>query len=360
MRCLLLLIALASASAATPANFDEIAAAAKAAQDANHPAEALRLYRRALALRPSWQDGWWAVGTLHYDQDQYPEARDALKRLVALNSDAGPGFSLLGICEYRTQEYDSALAHLGRGYTLGVRGKGSLAQVAEYHLIALLTRAGHFEAALEKLTELMASGADEDAPTTAAAGLAALRRPMLPADVPEKDRALITAAGKAVLNTLARRPEKAEADFKALVETYPSTPNVHYSYGAYLLVADPDRALAELKQELVISPHHLPALVAIAVEYLRRTDGAAALPFAREAVESYPESFEAHNVLGRALVETGQLESGMKELQLSAALAPDSPQTHFALAAAYAKAGRKAEAAKERAEFLRLRNEITQ
>ena len=343
MRGFLLLVITCAALAATAQDVPQLAGAQK-----------------EVALHPSSQDAWWALGTLYYDQDKFAEARDALKHLVSLNAEAGPGFSLLGLCEYRTMEYDAALAHLGRGYTLGVRGKGSLAQISEFHLVALLTRVGQFEAALEKLTELIASGADEDAPTIAVAGLAALRQPLLPFGVPEKDRALVTTAGKAVLDTLARRPDKAEADFKILVATYPDVPNVHYTYGSYLLVADPDRALAELKQELVISPHHLPALVAIAVEYLRRTDSAVALPFAREAVENYPQSFEAHNILGRALVETGRLEVGMKELQQSARLAPESPQTHFALAAAYAKAGRKTEAAKERAEFLRLKNEIAQ
>lgn len=37
-------------------------------------------------------------------------------------------------------------------------------------------------------------------------------------------------------------------------------------------------------------------------------------------------------------------------------MAPDSPQVHFSLAAAYNMGGREDEAARERAEFLRLKN----
>jgi len=38
-------------------------------------------------------------------------------------------------------------------------------------------------------------------------------------------------------------------------------------------------------------------------------------------------------------------------------MAPENPQSRLALASAYAKAGRKQDAAAQRAEFLRLRNQ---
>ena len=120
---------------------------------------------------------------------------------------------------------------------------------------------------------------------------------------------------------------------------------------------EPEKAVPELKRELEVSPKHVPARVVLALEYLKRGDAAAALPFAREAVELDPESFVGHNAYGRALVESGELEKGIKELETAAKMAPDSPETRYALAAAYAKAGRKEDAARERAAFVKL-NEI--
>jgi Flp pilus assembly protein TadD len=76
--------------------------------------------------------------------------------------------------------------------------------------------------------------------------------------------------------------------------------------------------------------------------------------YAREAAKVAPKSFAARNTLGRMLVDSGELEEGIKELEAARALAPDSPQTRIALASAYAKAGRKEEAARERQEFKRL------
>jgi len=67
-------------------------------------------------------------------------------------------------------------------------------------------------------------------------------------------------------------------------------------------------------------------------------------------------SFPAHAVLGRILCE-GDIDQarGVNELEQARTLAPGSPQVHMALASAYAKVGRKEDAAKERQEFLKER-----
>ena len=52
------------------------------------------------------------------------------------------------------------------------------------------------------------------------------------------------------------------------------------------------------------------------------------------------------------------LTAGLRELETAMQLEPGSPQVRIALASAYAKAGRREEAAKQRAEFLRLRKSI--
>ncbi len=104
-----------------------------------------------------------------------------------------------------------------------------------------------------------------------------------------------------------------------------------------------------------ISPNHVPARLQLAYEYLKRGDAASALPFAEKALALEPESFVTHNALGRVLVEMGKLKEGIAEIETACKLAPESPENHVALASAYAKADRKDDAARERAEFLRLK-----
>src|ERR1017187_6678886 len=94
----------AAQKAAEPANpeFDRLSKAATEARIQNRTEEAIGLYRRALALRATWTDGWWFLGELLYDDNQYPEARDSLRHLIALDRNSGPGFALLGLCEFET------------------------------------------------------------------------------------------------------------------------------------------------------------------------------------------------------------------------------------------------------------------
>ena len=58
------------------ATFDQLSAKADAARDANQLDQAIPIYRKALALRPAWKEGWWSLGTILYDQNSYaPAAR---------------------------------------------------------------------------------------------------------------------------------------------------------------------------------------------------------------------------------------------------------------------------------------------
>ena len=108
------------------------------------------------------------------------------------------------------------------------------------------------------------------------------------------------------------------------------------------------------KRELAIQPAHPWSLMQIAYEYLKRGEPAAALPFAKQAAEAAPKAFPARKALGQALLETGDIDGAIRELQLGIALAPASPGLHFTLARAYQRAGRLDDAERERNEFTRL------
>jgi predicted Zn-dependent protease len=334
--------------------FPQLSKEATQAREGNRLVDAVRLYRQAVHLRPDWAEGWWYLGSLLYDQDHYLEARSALKRFTEIDPKAAPGWALLGLSEYETKQYRPALAHLRRARTLGLEASAELRDVAAYHEALLLTHFEQYEIALNILVDIAVRGAEKPA-TIEAAGVAALRKPILPGGLPASERELVLQVGRAVLDVGERRAAQAPKDFEDLIARYPKSPELHYLYGAYLLESDPDAGVRELKKELEISPRHVPAMLRIAFEYLKRSDAPEALPFARKAAEIEPQSFMAHAALGRTLVEVGDLAKGIQELELSKQQAPDSPQTRFALAAAYDKAGRAEDAARERAEFLKLR-----
>jgi len=182
-----------------------------------------------------------------------------------------------------------------------------------------------------------------------------LRRPILPSEAPLEDRELIFRVGRAMMTAGDRRAAEADQQFAEILRDFPTTANLHYAYGTFLLGSDADRGLTELKKELAVQPDHLPSLVLTGLEYLKRGDPAAAKLYGERAVKTAPGNFTAHVLLGRALADAGDTAGGIAELEAAVKLEPTSPQTRIALASAYQKAGKPAAAARHRAEFLRLK-----
>jgi len=147
----------------------------------------------------------------------------------------------------------------------------------------------------------------------------------------------------------------AEAEFKQLLALYPSEPGVHYMYGVFLLKEHPSLAVDEFRREIEISPSHAVARIQLALEFLRTADYEQSQKYAREAVALAPRNFAAHVAYGRLWLALGKNDSALQELRTAVKLAPGSPHAHLALSRALYKAGQKSEAAREQAEFERLK-----
>ncbi len=340
--------------------FNDLSKRAAEARDAGRLDEAIALYGQALQLRPNWTEGWWYASTILYDRDRYPEARDAFRSLLTILPQKGPDSGLiapstamLGLCEFQTREYERALTDLQRARVLGLGGQQQLVFVVRYHAAILLTRFEQFELGFDVLREFAREG-NESSSVIEAFGLNVLRMPFLPLELPPDKRELVVMAGRAAYYMSIRRQAESRRVFDDLLARYPETPGVHYAFGVFLLSQQPDAALDEFRHELKLSPNHWPSMLQIAFEYIKRGDYAAGLPFAEKSVQVAPNMFPARNALGRILLETGDFGRAIKELEAGVKLEPQSPEMHFALAHAYARVGRKEDAARERALFTKL------
>jgi len=350
------LLICAGLAAQTPSSFDALVQRADAARDAHQVDQAVTLYQQALHLKPDWRQGWWVLGSILYDANRYTEGEQAFLPLTTLDADKSAGWAMAGLCEFEIKHYQDALTNLQKAQQLGL--PQSLYDVAEYHIELILIRSGQFDRAIERISRV-ASQKAENPKQAEAMGIAALRKAILPADLPAADHDLAMALGRAMCDAAASRSKEADGEFEAILAAHPSLPELHYLYGQVLLESDPDKALAAFQRELVLSPRHAQTLISMAAEYVKRNEFQTALGYARRAAEAQPRYFAAHAMLGKVLVEGGlDLPQGIKELETAVDLAPANPQSRLALASAYLKAGRKADAAKERAEFLRLRTEI--
>ena len=207
-----LLLCAASGSAET---FEQLAARATSARDANDIPRALAAYRQALQVKPDWAEGWWFLGTLAYDADQYQQGRDAFAHFVKLDANAAPGWSLLGLCEFETGEPSAALEHIQRGLRLSAGSQNDMEEVLRFHEAMLLTRTGLFDQALGKYIWFARRGI-HNPQLLVAIGMAALRQPLLPKDLTGDGPDAAAAAGAAAYAWMGSNFHDADESFRVL------------------------------------------------------------------------------------------------------------------------------------------------
>jgi len=348
-----------------PADFDSLAQAAASARESGHPSDAIQLYRRALDLRPEWAEGWWYIGTLLYDGDQFRDAIPAFQKLLALAPDSPGTLNFLGLCEFETGDYDSALQHLERGFASGPQDDPQLARVASYHLSLLLNRAGKFDRAAEILSKEFSSGTPSEQ-VTFALGLATLRVALLPAEVDPSKDALLYAAGRLAFLVAQGQASQAVESFPPLLKQYSDIPFLHSAYASALQSAGHTKeAAVQSGLESKLHPQNSSSVAAVAALYandaaharlgLDSSHGsdsvggpvisfqenwqlalqlfssaryAEAIPALKAAIAQQPEMGTAWAMLGLSEFETKDYDNALLHLQKGAALGlggtPDS------------------------------------
>lgn len=359
--CLVALAAQLCAAGATataqnrpaPSGFDTLAKQAAEARDAGKLDDAAKLYRRALTLNPRWTEGWWALGTLHYDADRYAEAQIAFEKVVALAPKQGTARAMLGLCEFELGQQDKALKDIEASKKLGILEDAQLRDVVAYHEAVLLQRAGQFEAAKAALSSLCLKGM-RNQDVAATFGMVALRmRDMAAPDLRSEAGQIVQHTGRGACLAGAKEYDAARLEFDRVLAQAPHYPLLHFAYGCALIDArDIPAAVREFEAEIADQPKSvLPRLRIAVAEY--KVDSAAGLKYAEEAVQLAPELPLGHYLLGLLLLDTGAYERAVPELETARKAFPNEGRIDLSLATAYAHVGRPQDAAKARAEFAR-------
>lgn len=341
----------AAAPPPLPDNFEEIARQADTARTTDQMGEAIKLYREGVRLRPSWNEGWWWLGTLFYEQDRFSEAQAALTRFIASMPKPAPAHALLALCEYEMRDYPHSLEHFEKWSAGRFPGNDDLGDVAAFHWALLLTRKGRFDQALYLLGG-RARRRGETPPLIEALGLASLHIARLPQESPPEWREQVWLAGKAAFYASLSNFENSREYSRRLLAHYGQEPNVHYFLGTLCAAEHKNaEAAAEFRQELQISAQHVPAMLALAQTDLDDYHLEEAESLAKQAVEIEPKNHDTHHMLGRVLLAAGQIQRSVAELELAKRLSPERSAIRFHLASAYRELGRKEDAQRELAAF---------
>jgi tetratricopeptide (TPR) repeat protein len=343
-----------AASSHANSNFATLSAQADAARDADRIEEAEPLYKKALALRPNWAEGWWSLGTIAYDGNAYSEATHAFQKVTTLAPKNGNAYVMLGLSEFELGRDLPALQHLKKGAALGLSEDANLRHVALYHEGVLLQRAGKFQAAQETLEQLCLQGVQSPQAITSL-GMVLLR--MRDRETPtagSDDAAIVSRIGEAGCLAAQKKFDESKKELSEVVSQHPEYPKIHYAFGIALMEAnDLDGADAEFKQEIKNNPTDLVSRLQI-VASMYKTNSVEGLPYAEEAVKLAPQQPFAHYLLGLLLLDTDDYQRAIPELEIARKAFPNESRIYLALGTAYSRAGRKQEAARARATFTRL------
>ena len=341
--------------AQTSQTFQQLSQSADRAREQSRDADAIQLYGRALALKPDSQESLWYLATLLYAKNEFAAARDRFRMFLALRPDAGAAWALLGLSEFQLCEYPRALDHLQRAVAAGTGDNDDLKSSVIHALGILLTRFEHYD---DSLDVLFANAKNCDDPTLDAEGLAGLRLPLLPSEIPQDRHPLIRLAGQGLCAVQQGRTDDALKFFSSMKASYPNEPGVHFLLGSLLMSTRPAEGIAEMKHELEISPSNVPARNRLAEQYTKSGQIDQALILAREAKKLEPGNFSVNITLGEALIAKGESAEGIKELEAARDNVPDNIRIRLDLARAYAGVGRAEDAKREKQQLEKLNQQI--
>ena len=349
-----LLLLTGALAAQTAPKFAALAAAARAARDANRLDQAATLYQQALALRPGWAQGWWYLGTIRYDQNHNRQAARAFQRLLALRPNAGSAHALLGLCQFALGDDRNALQNIAQGLHLGIASDPQMRRVLLYHQGILLRRLGRLEDAHDVFSTLCADQV-ENRSLDRELGLVELRIPGKSPATPAGGDDVIVRLGQAGCLAAQSKFTEARGAFADLTRQYPQFPGIHDARGQFLLqVHDPEAAIGEFKQAIAASPREIFARLEIAAAFYR-VNSAAGLPYAEQAVRIAPRQPLGHYFLGLLLADTGHFHRALPELEIARKVLPNDTKIWFALGTAYARLGQRQKALEAWATFQRLK-----
>jgi len=347
-------VASSRSSVAKTKEAQSLIAEANAARDAQQLDRAILLYRQALALQPRWTEGWWSLGTIYYDADNYADAANAFREVVALDSRQGTARAMLGLCEFELGQEAEALRDIEASKSLGVIEDAQLRQVVLYHEGLLLQRASRFEAAQKALSSLCLSGIKGDE-VQRTFGMVVLRMPDKKPPAPgSEDAEVVEHLGRGACLSGQKNYEAAHQEYAFVIKNFPQHRYVHLAYGRFLLDArDREGAIEEFQQEIKADPDSVLARLQIAAaEY--KVNSAAGLSYAKEAIRLAPDQPFAHYLLGLLLLDSGDYQAAIPQLEIAQRAFPKETRVFWSLGVAYSHVGRAQDAARARANFARL------
>ena len=293
------------------------------------------------------------LGLLEARQRNYSEAIRFYRKAMALKPDM-PGLRLnLGLAFFKDGQYEQAIQ------IFGLMFKSQPPSSSERQRLTILLGMSHFGLGqYQDAVPYLQEAADHDAQN-------------LPLLLTLAHSCLLSKQYSCVLDTyhrmVAQNADSAEADmlvgealdemkdtagatqeFRAAVLANPREPNAHFGLG-YLLWTQMQyqEAAREFQSELDNTPNYSQAMLYLADADIQMSRMDEAEPLLEKLVKSDPAMAKARLDLGIVYAQAGRKEDALREFTAAAALKPDDVNVHMRLGRLYRSMGKTAEAKNE-------------
>ena len=277
-----------------------------------HYPEAIKYYRRAMALNPAMPGLRLNLGIAFFKAGDYQQAIQELEPLLKAQPDNQQLAILIGMSHYGLKQFDKATPLLKTASGQDPQNTTLLLTLA--HSCLLSSQYPCVVDAYHRLIDLNAESAEAD---------------MLVGEALDE------------MND----PEGAARELRAAVATNPTAPNVHFGLG-YLLWKKgqyPDAA-EQFQKELENDPRHVQALLYLADAKMQMNQMDDAQSRLEEIEKIDPDIAMQHLDLGIAYADAGRKDDARAQFETAIRLSPKNVNAHYRLARLYRSMGMTAEA----------------
>ena len=265
----------------------------------------------------------YELAMVQYQSKHYAESQDALEQLIAAGTQEARVYNLLGWCNHRQHQLTAAVAAMKRAIELE-----PAAETNYDHLTQILIEEGRYADAREAAEKALAVAPNSSAAyqlkgqAEAGTGNFKLALQSYARAVELRPANADALLGLGLTQQKLFQYREAAASFEKGITRFPENPRFYESYGRMLLDAGTDEAhAASLLEKALALDDHLA---------------------------------DAHYELGKYLLGKDKVQPAVTHLEAAAKLDPRNSRIPLALAGAYRRLGRKAEAAEQLRKFKEL------
>lgn len=330
----------------------QLYAQAKAAQQRGDDATAIGKYRAMIKLAPHLAPAYNNLGMIYFNDHDYAQAAEVLKRGLELHPDMPTASAMLGMSYFQLGASEKAEPLLRAA--LRANPADDNVEMMLAHILINLKKYGEAASLLNHFLER--NPKNQEGWYLLGNTYLQLSKDALAKIIEIDPNSVVAHEIAGEIDESMHNYDVALVEYKKAVDMAPRQPGTHMHMGnAYWFQGKWDSAQSEFKAELENDPNNCTAYWKLGYSILEANgSNEDALTELNQSIERCPTLMQARVDRARALVRMGKQIDALPDLLLALKDSPAEPAIHFLLASVYRAQGKGAEAQQEMQTYSRL------